>query len=106
MSAIAAAVDTLYRDPNLGTVGVYTAAGGGGGVTVHAIVTTYDQPVELAGIETRARNKGTRIDLLRSEVPIRPTEGATLVLAGVTYGVRDVEEDEEGVAWRADIYPA
>lgn len=104
MTALDTAAHTLHHDPNLGVLGVYAAAAGDPLVWVHGVLTINDSPVDYGG-EGRARHQGYRLDLLRAEVPVRPTTTARVVLDATTYAVRDVEADEEGTVWRCDVYP-
>lgn len=106
MTAFAAAAQTLHQDPNGSEAGVYVAVGGGS-ASVRVVRTRNDPQID--GLDLKVRHAGWRLELLQADVPTRPTAGATaatadqLTVAGTTYYVRDVEEDEQRTVWRCDV---
>jgi hypothetical protein len=103
----AAAMNVLGADPNFSVAGTYTAAPGGTPVSVRVVGPwRNDTP---AALFTGARNAGFAVLLLQSEVPVKPPEDATLVVADGpfpgAYIVLEAEGDAEGTAWRVELQP-
>ncbi|MGZ8337325.1 MAG: head-tail joining protein, partial [Allosphingosinicella sp.] len=85
MTAIAAAVDVLFADPNLGTDAVYRAGGADPGVPVRAIVRQPDR-IGTFG-ETRIVAGTVVIDVRVSDVSA-PAEGDTIEADGTVYVIQ------------------
>ena len=53
--------------------------------------------------EVNTRSDGQLKLVRRSQVPDRPTEGATLLFGGITYRVKTAEPDEMDLNWQLDL---
>lgn len=97
--AFDAAIDARFRDPNFGRDVVYTPTVGSA-ATVRAIPIDPSDAVDLLGID--ARKPGQGWEIRRSQLPTKPTRGATIVTDGKTYVVQAVAEREGGRVFRCD----
>lgn len=103
MTAFAAALNTLFADPNFGRDAVYRAGGSGPATPVRAIlrapdrITTFNQGRFVADTFL--------IDLRVSEVP-NPEPGDTLAIGDVTYELRaDPVRDADRLTWACEARP-
>ena len=81
MNAFAAALDTLFADPNLGETALWRAGGAGDGVSVRVITRQPDQVVGFG--DSRAVLPTILIEVRRSQVA-NPASGDTVEVAGET----------------------
>ena len=109
MTAVAAAVDALFADPNIAIDGIYTPAGGAPR-TVRVIARRPDQIIGLG--ETRIHTATAVFDVRVSEVPA-PAAGDALVIpasgpgTGETVVVQgEPRRDRERLVWTLDARPA
>ena len=84
MNAFAAALDTLFADPNLGETALWQAGGIGPGVPVRAIRRRPDVVVEFGA--SRALMATVLIDLRRTEAAAIE-EGDLVVISAETYRI-------------------
>ena len=103
MSAFAAAVDTLFADPNLGRDAVYRADGGAP-VLVRAVARRADAVTEFG--DARLWSETTRIDLRVSEVA-NPRPGDRIEIDGEAFLVQgEPLRDRERLVWTVELRPA
>ena len=84
MNAFAAALDTLFADPNLGEHALWQAGGVGPGITVHVIRRRPDAVVEFGA--SRALMATVLIDLRRTEASAID-EGDLVVIGTETFKI-------------------
>ena len=103
MTAIAAAIDLLFADPNMARAAVYTPEGGDP-VTVRVIA---KRPDEIVGFgETRIHAGTTLLDVRVSEVST-PRPGDRLSFDGLDYLVQgEPVSDAERLIWTLEACPA
>ena len=103
MSAFAAAVDTLFADPNIGRAAVYIADGGAP-VLVRAVARRADAVTEFG--DARLWSETTRIDLRVSEVA-NPRPGDRIEIDGEAFLVQgEPLRDRERLVWTVELRPA
>ena len=103
MTAIAAAIDLLFADPNMARAAVYTPDGGAP-VEVRVVA---KRPDEIVGFgETRIHAGTTLFDVRVSEVAA-PRPGDRLSLGGEDYLVQgEPVGDTERLVWTLEACPA
>ena len=102
MTAFAAAVDALFRDPHLARDAVYEPTDGDP-FPVRLIARRADAVTEFG--EARLWSETTRFDLRVSEVA-NPRPGDRLVLDGETFVVQgEPVRDRERLVWTLDARP-
>jgi hypothetical protein len=103
MSAFAAAVDTLFADPNIGREAVYIADGGTP-VLVRAVSRQADAVTDFG--DARLWSETTRLDLRVAEVP-NPRPGDRLEINGDAFLIQgEPVRDRERLVWTVDLRPA
>ena len=103
MSAFAAAVDTLFADPNIGRDAVYIADGGAP-VLGRAVARRADAVTEFG--DARLWSETTRIDLRVSEVA-NPRPGDRIEIDGEAFLVQgEPLRDRERLVWTVELRPA
>ena len=104
MTAIAAAFDRLFADPNLARDAVYHPGNGGEGIPVRVIA---KRPDEIVGFgETRIHAGTTLFDVRVSEVA-EPQPGDRLGIDGEDYLVQgEPVRDAERLIWTLEARPA
>ena len=103
MSAFAAAIDTLFADPNIGREAVYIA-NGGAPVLVRAVARRADAVTEFG--DARLWSETTRIDLRVSEVA-NPRPGDRIEIDGEAFLVQgEPLRDRERLVWTVELRPA
>ena len=104
MTAIAAAVDRLFADPNLARDAFYHPGNGGEGIPVRVIA---KRPDEIVGFgETRIHAGTTLFDVRVSEVST-PRPGDLLSIDGEDYLVQgEPVSDAERLLWTLEACPA
>ena len=103
MSAFAAAVDTLFADPNIGRDAV-SIADGGAPVLVRAVARRADAVTEFG--DARLWSETTRIDLRVSEVA-NPRPGDRIEIDGEAFLVQgEPLRDRERLVWTVELRPA
>ncbi len=103
MSAFAAAVDTLFADPNIGRDAVYIADGGAP-VLVRVVARRADAITEFG--DARLWSETTRIDLRVVEVQ-QPRPGDRIEIDGEAFLVQgEPLRDRERLVWTVDLRPA
>jgi hypothetical protein len=102
-SAFAAAIDTLFADPNLGTDAVFRAGGADPGMPVRVIVR---QPDRIGNFgETRIAAATLVIDVRVREVAA-PAEGDTIEMNGAVYVIQgEPIRDAERLVWTIEARP-
>lgn len=93
----------LHQDPHLGLDATYTPTGGSPQAV--RVVPRYDPEVEGL-LSAGTRRPTLQVDLLLSDVPIRPKDGDTLRVQDTNYRVRSATKQQSGVFWRLDLDPA
>ena len=103
MSAFAAAVDTLFADPNIGRDAVYIAEGGTP-VLVRVVARRADAVSEFG--DARLWSETTRIDLRVAEVT-NPRPGDRVEIDGDAFLIQgEPLRDHERLIWTVDLRPA
>jgi len=103
MSAFAAAVDTLFADPNIGRDAVYIADGGAP-VLVRVVARRADAITEFG--DARLWSETPRIDLRVVEVQ-QPRPGDRIEIDGEAFLVQgEPLRDRERLVWTVDLRPA
>ena len=103
MSAFAAAVGTLFADPNIGRDAIYTPEGGAP-VLVHAVVRRADAVTDFG--DARLWSETTRIDLRVAEVA-NPRPGDRVEIDGDAFLIQgEPVRDRERLVWTVDLRPA
>lgn len=98
--AFDAALRVLFANPDGTTPATYLAAENAPPVAVRAIVTTPSDAVQGNPLG-RVVADSVAVQLLVADVPVKPDNGARLVLRGRTYRLSDVTRDKDGRLWRA-----
>jgi hypothetical protein len=103
MSIFAAAIETLFGDPNMARDAVYTSTGGAPSL-VRVIMRRAD---DITGFgEARLWSETTRIDLRVSEVP-NPRPGDRIEIDGEGYLIQgEPVRDRERLVWTLTLHPA
>ncbi|MBB1498105.1 hypothetical protein [Paracoccus sp. MC1862] len=103
MSAFAAAVDTLFADPNIGRDAVYIADGGAP-VLVRIVARRADAITEFG--DARLWSDTTRIDMRVAEVQ-QPRPGDRIEIDGEGFLIQgEPLRDRERLVWTVDLRPA
>jgi len=104
MSAVAAAIDVLFGDPNLAREAVYRVQGTGDLVAIRVIARRPDQVIDFG--DTRVHTETSLFDVRVSEVP-SPRPGDTLEVDGETFVVQgEPVRDSERLIWSLDTRPS
>ena len=104
MSAVGAAIDVLFGDPNLACEAVYRDQGTGDPVAIRVIARRPDQVLDFG--DTRIHTKTSLLDVRVSEVP-SPRPGDTLEVDGETFVVQgEPVRDSERMVWTLDTRPS
>jgi len=104
MSAVGAAIDVLFGDPNLAREAVYREQGTGDPVAIRVIARRPDQVFDFG--DTRVHTETSLFDLRVSEVP-SPRPGDTLEVDGETFVVQgEPVRDSERLIWTLDARPS
>ena len=104
LSAITAAVDALFTDPNIGRDATWRAGGIGAGVTVRIVFRAPDAVANYGGGRFVAQSRF--IDVRLSEVPsLEP--GDTFEIGSATYAVLgEPLADDDNLVWSAEVRAA
>ncbi|ARJ70386.1 head-tail joining protein [Paracoccus contaminans] len=103
MSAFAAAVDTLFADPNIARDAVYIADGGAP-VLVRVVARRADAITEFG--DARLWSETTRMDLRVAEVQ-QPRPGDRIEIEGDAFLIQgEPLRDRERLVWTVDLRPA
>ena len=103
MSVFAAAIDTLFVDPNLARDALYIPAGGAPRL-VRVVTRRADELTSFG--EARLWSETTRIDLRVAEVP-NPRPGDRIELDGDAFLIQgEPVRDRERLVWTVDLRPA
>ena len=103
MTVFAAAMDTLFADPNLARDALYRAGGADPGIPVRLIIRRPDRIGEFG--DTRIASETATFDARTSEIA-EPAEGDTLDVEGVTYVIRGTPvRDAERLIWTIEARP-
>ncbi len=104
MSAVGAAIDVLFGDPNLAREAVYRVQGTGDPVAIRVIARRPDQVFDFG--DTRVHTETSLFDVRVSEVP-SPRPGDTLEVDGETFVVQgEAVRDSERLIWTLDTRPS
>jgi hypothetical protein len=102
-SAFAAAINTLFADPNLGVDAIYRTGGSGEAITLRAIIRQPDR-VGTYG-ETRIATETALFDIRTSEVAA-PAEGDIIEMNGTVYVIQgEPLRDAERLVWTLEARP-
>jgi len=103
MTALAAAIEMLFADPNLSSTGVYRIQGTGDPVAIRVIARRPDQVFDFGN--TRIHTETSLFDVRVSEVP-SPRPGDTLEVDGETFVLQgEPVRDSERLIWTMDTRP-
>ena len=103
MTALAAIVDALFADPNIGREAVYIADGGAP-VLVRVVSRQADAITDFG--DARLWSETTRIDLRVAEVA-HPRPGDRIEIDGDAFLVQGESiRDRERLVWTVDLRPA
>ena len=103
MSAFAAAVGTLFADPNIGRDAVYTPEGGVP-VLVRVVARRADAVTDFG--DARIWSETTRVDLQVAEVA-NPRPGDRFEIEGEAFLIQgEPVRDRERLVWTVDLRPA
>ena len=103
MSAFEAAVDFLFKDPNIGREAIYTSDGGTP-ILVRLVSRQADAISEFG--DARIWSETTRVDLRVAEVPA-PRPGDRLEIDGDAFLIQgEPVRDRERLVWTVDLRPA
>ncbi len=103
MSAIAAAFETLFADPNVARDAVYTPQGGQP-VGIRVVARRPDRVLEFG--DTRIMTESTMFDVRVAEVA-EPRSGDSLAVDGDTFVVQgEPVRDAERLIWTVGVRPA
>ncbi|MFN3280098.1 MAG: hypothetical protein ACK40I_00260 [Tabrizicola sp.] len=103
MNAVAAALDALFIDGNIGRDAIYIAEGGAP-VLVRAVTRRADAVTDFG--EARIWSETTRIDLRVAEVPA-PRPGDCIEIDGEAFLIQgEPVRDRERLVWTVDLRPA
>lgn len=101
LPAIAAAVDLLFTDPNIGRDATWHAGGGGAGVAVKVVFRAPDTMANFGGGRFVAQSRF--IDVRLSEVPILQP-GDTFEIGSSSYVVQgEPTRDDDNLIWSAEV---
>jgi hypothetical protein len=104
MNAIAAAVDVLFADPNIGKDATWRAGGAGGGILVRVVFRAPDQVANFGGGRFVAAVRF--VDVRITEVPSLQA-GDTFEIASITYVVQgEPLADDDNLIWTAEVRAA
>ena len=104
MTAFAAAINTLFADPNLGRDALYRAGGAGPDIPVSVILRAPDRFTSFN--QSRFVASTTLIDLRVSDVA-SPEPGDTIMIDDVAYEVSgDPVRDTDRLTWICEVRPA
>lgn len=103
MSAIAAAVAAMFRDPNLTHAAVWRQGGTGSGVALRVTREAPDEITSFGG--SRYAADTIRLELRIAEAPTL-ADGDTIEIDGTTYEIQgEPLRDAERLIWSADARP-
>lgn len=104
MNAIAAAVDALFIDPNIGRDATWRAGGNGGGVNVRIVFRSPDATASFG--EGRFVTRSRFIDVRTSEVSVLQS-GDTFEIDSNVYVVNgEPLADDDNLIWSAEVRTA
>lgn len=104
MAAIAAAIDVLFGDPNVGSDAVYRAGGADPGAPARVIVSRPDVVGDFGA--TRIVTETLLIDVRVSDVAA-PADGDTIEVGGTVYVIQGEPIcDAERLVWTCEARPA
>ncbi len=103
MTVLAAAIDLLFADPNIGCDATYIAEGG----TPQPIRVVMRRADDVTGFgAARLWSETTRVDLRVAEVPA-PRPGGRIEIDGDTFLIQgEPVRDRERLVWTVDLRPA
>src|SRR6266511_6023531 len=103
MTVFAAAMDTLFADPNLACDAVYRPGGADPSIPVRVLVRWPDRVGDFG--ETRIASETATFDVRTSEIA-KPVEGDTLEIDGVTSVIQgEPIRDAERLIWTVEAGP-
>lgn len=102
LSDLTACLTDLYTDPHGSREVTYTPVAGSA-VVVRALKSRQQPTFTQLGADTA--REATWFEVQRSEVPIEPTEGATITEGAEVFRVRTVTVNWSGTAWRCFVQP-
>lgn len=103
MTVFSAAIDAIFRDPNMAADVSYTAIGTGATTTVRAVRISPDESFDLGG--ARVSTATSLFDIRVSEVA-QPVAGDTITVGEEEFTVQGIpERDAQRLVWRLDTRP-
>ena len=103
MTALAAAIETLFSDPNLVREAAYRVQGTGDPVAIRVIARRPDQVIDFG--DTRIHAETSLFDVRVSDM-VSPRPGDTLEVDGETFVVQgEPVRDPERLIWALDVRP-
>ena len=103
MSVFAAAIDGLFRDPNIARDAVYVADAGAP-LLIRVVTRRADEVTNFG--DARLWSETTRIDLRVAEVPA-PRPGDRIEIEGEAFLIHgEPVRDRERLIWTVDLRPA
>jgi hypothetical protein len=103
MSAFAAVIDGLFRDPHIAREAVYIADGGTSRL-IRVVTRRADDVTSFGG--ARLWSETTRLDLRVAEVPT-PRPGDRIEVDGEGFLIQgEPVRDTERLVWTVDLHPA
>ena len=103
MSALSAAIEMLFADPNIGAEAIYTSDGGAP-VLVRVVARRADAVIDFR--DARLWSETTRIDLRVAVVP-NPRPGDRIEIDGEAFLIQgEPVRDRERLVWTVDLRPA
>jgi hypothetical protein len=103
MTALAAAIETLFADPNLAQEAVYREQGTGDPLAIRIIARRPDQVIDFG--DTRLHAETSLFDVRVSDIE-SPRPGDTLEVDGGTFVVQGKPvRDPERLIWALDVRP-
>lgn len=98
--AFDAGLRVLFANPDGSVPALYLTVQNAAPVPLRVLLTTPSDPVQGPALG-RIIADSQAVQLLVADVPVKPDNGARLVLRGRTYRLSDVTRDKDGRLWRA-----
>ncbi len=103
MTAFAAAIAAIFRDPNMAADAVYRAQGLPPDVPCRIIRRSPDELTDFGA--ARVRSETTQVDVRVAEVPT-PANGDRIIIGAETFAVQgDPLQDRERLVWTLNLRP-
>ena len=104
MSVVAAALDALFADPNIGRDAIWRAGGAGAGVNVRVVFRAPDTTANFGGGRFVAQSRF--VDVRISEVPVL-APGDTFEITSAIHVVQgEPMRDDDNLIWSVEVRSA